>query len=357
MADWRSRAEINGDVVYFQYSSSGIERNVSEVFVWDLDKTYLDTSLDSLGALLRTVIERAFQKKNVPGTNVLLQTLSEEWSLRNQSVCPIFFITASPPQMEERMTEKFSYDRIKPLGCFYKDNLRNLRPKRLWRLTKQVGYKVQALLQLRARLATDVKQVLFGDDSESDAVIYSLYSDICSRRLGAQELRNILRSLYVTSEQVDEILQLQTQVPENDPVQKIYINLAVDTDPEYYLKFGRRTLPTANTFQVAIDLFQDCRMSRDAVLAVAQDLVYNCGYSPDELVTSFEDLIRRKLLSQRSVGELLPFLESKGLFYAGYKPSFEAPHEVRVENGRVLELDGQFEPWVPERVDYFHDYR
>lgn len=357
LADWRSRAQISGDVVYFQYSTQGVEKNVSEVFVWDLDKTYLDTSLDSLWAVLRIAIERAFQKKNIPGTQALLTVLAREWSQQNQNVFPIFFITASPPQMEERMTEKFTYDRIKPLGCFYKDNLRNLHPKRLWRLTKQVGYKVQALLQLRTRLGKDVQQVLFGDDSESDAVIYSLYSDICARRLGAADLRELLRSLWVTGEQIDEILQLQLKVPENDPVQKVYINLAEDTDPEYYLKFGRRTLPTANSFQVAVDLYQDCRLSREGVLAVAQDLVYNFGFTPDELLVSFEDLIRRKVLGARAVSDLLIFFAEKGLFPVSYKPSFHVANETRVENGRVFQLEGHFEPWVPERVDYFHDDR
>ena len=54
---------------------------------------------------------------------------------------------------------------------------------------------------------------------------------------------------------------------------KIYINLAEDTDPEYYLKFGRRTLPVYNTFQTALDLFQDMRIGVESVLQVARDLI------------------------------------------------------------------------------------
>ena len=153
--------------------------------------------------MIHVVIERAQGKKNVPGTKSLLQVLSRCWSEnRGQTRFPLYFISASPPQMEVRIAEKFVFDNIRPFGCFYKDNLRNLTPSRFWRLNKQVGYKLQALLQLRLKLKEKVRQVCFGDDSESDAVIYNLYSDICSRRLGSQDLRNILRYLSVTNEQL-----------------------------------------------------------------------------------------------------------------------------------------------------------
>lgn len=356
--DWKERSQIFDDVVYFRYVTEGIEKNMSEVFVWDLDKTYLDTTIDSLSGLLSTAVERALAKRNVPGTNTLLQVLSRRWlETHGQTRFPIFFISASPPQMEERILEKFALDGIAPLGCFYKDNLRNLRPKRWWRLTKQVGFKLQALLQLRTKLREDVRQVFWGDDSESDAIIYNLYSDVCARRIGTQDLRSVLKNFAVTGEQVDRILMLQSEVPEQDPVEKIYINLAVDTDPDYYLKFGRRTLPTYHTFQVALDLFQDQRLGLDEVYTIAQDMIYNYGYTPEELVRSFDELIRRQVLGERAVASLTAAFIEKGLMPAGFKPSLAPPKEVRVESGRVYELEGHYEPWVPGHIDYVHDYR
>ena len=356
--DWKERSQINDDVVFFPYVEGLIEKNMEEIFVWDLDKTYLDTTIDSLSGLFATAVERAFAKRNVPGTNTLLQVLSKRWlEQHGQTRFPIFFISASPPQMEERILEKFSLDGIRPLGCFYKDNLKNLSPKRWWRLNKQVGYKLQALLQLRIRLRDDVRQVMWGDDSESDAIIYNLYSDVCSRRIGTQDLRSVLKSLGVTNEQVDRILMLQSQIPETDPVEKIYINLAVDTDPDYYLKFGRRTLPTYHTFQVALDLFQDNRLGLDDVFSIAQDMIYNYGYTPEELVRSFDELIRRQILGEKSALLLIPTFIEKGLMPSSFRPSLQPSKEIRVENGRVYELDGHFEPWVQARIDYVHDYR
>lgn len=346
MRDWKTRAEMNGDVVFFPSVQPETERANQEVFIWDLDKTYLDTTIDSLGGLFRAVIERAFSKRNIPGTDTLLRALAQQQEEATGNLLfPIYFITASPPQMEERIAEKFSFDNIRPMGCFYKDNLRNLRPGRFWRLTKQVGYKLQALMQLRLRLHEDVRQVCFGDDSESDAVIYNLYSDICARRLSAGEIRRVLARYFVTGEQVDRILEMQARTPNQDPVQRIYINLATDTDPEYYNRFGRRTLATYNTYQQALDLFQSRRLGLEGVYRVAEDMIQNYDFTPDELTLSLDELIRRGVLRAEAWESIRPFLVERGLIYSGYEPQV-APRK---------ESDIDHEPWQPERVDYIRE--
>lgn len=348
MADWRKSAEINGDVVFFRYAPEGITKGAEEVFVWDLDKTYLDTSIDSLQGLIKTIMEKALNKKNVPGTDTLLRNLAQyRAQTKGTSYFPIYFITASPPQLEDRIAEKLYIDNINPLGCFYKDNLKNITPKRFWRLTKQVGYKLQALMQLRTMLGENVKQICWGDDSESDAIIYNLYSDICSRRLSPNDIRVILEQLYVTGDQVDVILNLQSQVPSHDPIEKIYINLATDTDPEYYLKFGRRTLPTYNTFQVTMDLYQDKKINFEGMGEVIQDMIYNYYYTVEELMTSFDDMIRRSVLNEVTYKDLKEKFIEKGLLHASYEPSHN-----NFDKKLFIE-----EPWVQDHVDYINEYR
>lgn len=358
MADWEMRSEIEGDVVFFRYAGENLERAFSEVYVWDLDKTYLDTSWASVSELWRTVIEKAFQKKNIPGTASLVRALRSDWEdKRGQLAFPIYFITASPPQMEEKITQKLELDEIKPLGAFYKDNLKNWKPSRWWRLTKQVGFKVQALLQLRTRLKEDVRQVLWGDDSESDAVIYSLYSDICSRRHSEKELIDILSNLHVIGEQTETILDLQEQIPVNDPVEKIYINLATDTDPEYYLKFGRRCVPTLNTLQAALDLFQDGRLNVGRILNVAKDMRDNYAITREEMESSIDNLVRRQILGGPAVAAILPELIDQGFLSRDFHPSVEPRNVEESRDGRIYRLEGVHEPWVPEAIDYFHEFR
>lgn len=339
---------ISSDVVFFPYVADAAFRLSDEVFVWDLDKTYLDTSWGGVIELLKVAMERPIEKKNVPGTNALVRGLIDCWvSKHGNRQFPLYFITASPPQMESRIAEKLNYDGIFPLGCFYKDNLQNLRPKRLWRLTKQVGYKVQALLQLRTMLREDVKQVLWGDDSEADAVIYNLYSDICARRLGAEETRAILSHFYVTGEQVDSILYLQSQIPENDPVERIYINLATDTDPEYYLKFGRRTLPTYNSFQIVLDLHQIGKVDLEKVIRVGQDMIHHYGFSPEELAQSFDDLIRRQVLLAPFVDDVKGQLKDAKVLSRDFEPTLPP----------IKSKEEWHEPWVADRIEYCNDYR
>ena len=68
-------------------------------------------------------------------------------------------------------------------------------------------------MQLRLRLGTNVRQILWEMTIETDAVIYSLYSDICSRRIDEKSLVKILRYFHVVGTQVDAILELQTDFP------------------------------------------------------------------------------------------------------------------------------------------------
>ncbi|HMN68794.1 MAG TPA: hypothetical protein PKC28_09685 [Bdellovibrionales bacterium] len=359
MSDWRTRAEITSDVVLFRYAPAAVERETREVYVWDLDKTYLDTAFESLAGLWRTVREKAFQKRNVPGTGTLVRALRDDWQNARQGRkdFPIYFITASPPQLEAKIHDKLAYDGIYPFGLFCKDNLQNVYPKRWWRLTQQVGYKLQALLQLRLHLSEDVRQILWGDDSEADAVIYSIYSDLCARRLEEREARHILRHFKVTGEQVDAILRLLEDVPKQDPVDKIYINLAADTDPDYYLKFGRRILATHDAFQLALDLFQDNRLSGDQVLKVAEDLVQNFGFGVEELENSLDEMIRRPVLADKTVAAVLPILQERRLISPGFRPSVPPKPVISSVGPRIFELEGVTEPWVPEHIDYTRDDR
>ena len=348
MADWRKVSEINGDVVFFEYTDGKVSREAPLVLVWDVDKTYLDTNIASLRGLLRTIQEKAFQKKNIPGTATLVRALKESVAQGGERL-PLYFITASPPQLESKIIGKLSIDGIAPYGAFYKDNLKNLNINRFRRLTQQIGFKLQALLQLRLKLKEDVKQILWGDDSESDALIYSLYSDICADRIQGDELTRVLESLNVLPPQIKTILNLKDDLPINDPVQRIYINLAADTDPDYYIKFGSRTLPTYNSFQIALDLFQDELIKEPALLSIAQVLISSYSFSKEEIFWTVEDLIQRQVLKKDKIEKIVSLLKDHGIFL---------PHfQFTIKTKKTLEINEPLVEWIPQRIDYLNDYR
>ncbi|HEX4925052.1 MAG TPA: phosphatase domain-containing protein [Bdellovibrionales bacterium] len=356
MREWKKRAKIWGDVVAFDYVKSKVALESPLIYVWDIDKTYLDTHFESLRGLWRTALEKAFQKRNVPGANLLVKALNRAHRDASDKPFPIYFISASPPQMERKIREKLALDGITPLGTFFKDNLKNLKPSRWWRLSHHLGYKLQALLELRTQLKADVKQILWGDDSESDAVIYAMYSDICSRRLAGGDLVKILHALRVVGEQIETIFELVDQIPVQDPVGKIYINLAADTDPDYYLKFGRRMVVTSNSFQAALDLYQDGRLNDDEVLSIGQDLLTNYGYTPDELAASLDALVRRQVLGHAAVEKLLPLFHENRLVPAAHRSPPALMKLIQDESGFKRLADVQ-ERWIPEYIDYLRESR
>ena len=59
-----------------------------------------------------------------------------------------------------------------------------------WRsLREHLGYKLGELLESRKTGPAARREVLFGDDWESDPLIYSMYADILAGRLGWDDRR------------------------------------------------------------------------------------------------------------------------------------------------------------------------
>ncbi len=338
------------DVVGFLYESPEKLKSYKQVFIWDLDKTYLDTKWESFRGLIKTIFEKGESKVNVPGTKTLVQGMQEVYGSR----LPIFFVSASPPQLERKIYQKLTTDGIKPLGFISKDNLKNIYPGRFWRLNKQIGYKLQALMELRLRLNPEVQMVCWGDDSESDASIYSLFSDLCGHRMTDKEVRELLKSYSVLDTQIDLILELRDMLDSGDPVQRIYINLADDTDPEYYTKYGRRLFVMEDSFQGAVDLYQYGYLRREHVVTVAKDLMRNFSYSRDQLETSYDNLFRRVRMSHFVHETLTPLLIKEKVLYSEFEPSLPSQPLVLPVDQKAAFVDLHSIPdvWVPDRIDY-----
>jgi hypothetical protein len=77
-------------------------------------------------------------------------------------------------------------------------------------------------------------------------------------------------------------------------------------------------------------------------------MIQNYSYTPEQLALSFDDLVRRHILGETAVSELLPALMEKKILSPDYKPSLQVAKEVSVVDGRIRQLEGQFEPWIQE---------
>jgi len=158
---------------------------------WDLDKTYLDTDTDTLRGLLRIPFERARHKRSLPGVAALIKELRRSGAERGRTTS-VNFVTASPPQIGRAIREKLLLDGIEIDEIRFKNQIQHLVRGHFDALREHVGFKLAELLQSARAGRRDGIELLFGDDWESDPLIYSLYADVIGGRLDLSQLERLL---------------------------------------------------------------------------------------------------------------------------------------------------------------------
>ncbi|TGM82238.1 hypothetical protein EHR01_05505 [Leptospira mtsangambouensis] len=188
----------------------------------DIDQTYLATDIHSGKGKFTAVFETPNQKQALPGMPELYREIRS--SLSN---APLAFISASPHFFRRTMLATIAKDGIqieslhlkylegtikgvfdKVLGTIFNpiEFLQNgFKPA--WSRTKkflgasyqslfdQMSYKLSILLYDRVYLPTEAKEILLGDNTESDYMIFTLYQIICMGKLSGDELEEYLYKL------------------------------------------------------------------------------------------------------------------------------------------------------------------
>src|SRR5438552_1215924 len=149
---------------------------------WDLDKTYLRSEFTTLRQLLRTALERPDQKVDVPGVAELIRALKAAAASRGQTAL-VYFVSASPPQIGKAIRAKLALDGVPYDGIVFKNQLEQLRRGKFRYLREHVGFKLVELLRGHLAVPAETRELCFGDDWESDSLIYSLYADVLAGRL------------------------------------------------------------------------------------------------------------------------------------------------------------------------------
>lgn len=268
------------------------------IYRWDLDKTYLRTEFDTVRQLVRTALEGPRDKRTVPGASALLR------EIRATGPAGVSILSGSPEQMRRVLEAKLRLDGIQWDSFTLKPSLRKLLRGKIRFLKDQVSYKLLALLE--ARLAADPEhdEVLFGDDAEADAFIYSLYADLCAGRVGTETLMAVLERARVYRDEIPRIVRLASRLPRRDAVRRIFIHLDRMSPPEVFAEFGMRVCPFHNYFQPATVLLQDGLLEPPGVLRVAADLVIRHDFGDAALTASVQDLARRRYVG-RAVAQRL----------------------------------------------------
>ena len=158
---------------------------------WDLDKTYLVTDTESLRGLLRIPFERARDKRAFPGVAALVKELRRSAAERGGTTS-VNFVTASPPQIGRAIREKLFLDGIEIDEIRFKNQIHHLVRGHFDALREHIGFKLSELLESSRAGRRDGEELLFGDDWDSDPLIYSMYADAIEGRLPWSRLEGLL---------------------------------------------------------------------------------------------------------------------------------------------------------------------
>lgn len=314
--------------------------SVRRIYRWDLDKTYLQTEFDTLRQLVRTAFQKAHEKKAVPGAAALIRELRASGDSR------LCIVSGSPTQMRAVLMEKLKLDGVEFDELVLKDNLRNLVRGRFKAMRGQVGYKLPVLLESRSRAPVDAEEVLFGDDAEADAFIYSLYADMVARRVSEPVVYRVLEAAEVYPDDIERVMKQWKELPQADPVRRIFINLDRLTPPAAFAHYGPRVVPIFNYFQAALVLMGDKHLTAPQVLKVMIELVQTSGYNLLTLSNSFQDLLRRGFPIADIAQSLTEALQGPAAMLQIVRP---IPDIIAALSKRVVSLGAQ--PPLPKARD------
>ncbi len=297
--------DISKSIIKLPHAAKELNPDYSGyVVISDIDKTYLATQIDSIGGLLKTAFETAESKDTVPGFSIVLRALRRGGGIQPQEN-PLFFVSASPPQMRQTLLSKMQIDGVEHNGIVFKDQLVHVRNRAFKKLKEQIGYKLEALLALWAYIPKGAKLILFGDDSESDPAIYSLFSDVLSDRARGPVLDELLQFLGVFPEERRRIVGLSNDIQgQFDPIDMIFINLVSGINPNFYSKFGPQLFATENSMQVALALFERGLIRERAVKSIGRELLLYYDYSPQGILDSLKSGALRGLYGIETLRKL-----------------------------------------------------
>jgi hypothetical protein len=321
------------------------------VFRWDLDKTYLRTEFDTVKDLLRSALEKPGDKRAVPGAPAILRALRAAGGPAHR----ICIVSGSPRQMRRVLEAKLRLDGIEFDEFVLKDNLKNALRGRFRAMREQVQYKLPALLRSRIGTGGAADETLFGDDAESDAVIYSMYADLCAGRVARGELERVLDVVHAYPDNRAEALDLAARLPRGGVVRRIVIHLDRRSPTARFDRFGPRVVPIYNYFQGALVLYGDGQLGARDVLGVAREMIASGDYALTQLANSLQDLMLRGRLrpdvALKLAQECLALVDVTAGAWSDLPPKDEIAEAFL---GRVRAMGGAagMPPPEPARLDY-----
>jgi len=263
------------------------------IHVWDVDKTYLDTDLSTIWGMLRIPLEMAIDKRTIPGAVAVLREC-RRGSGRQPRHVPLYFVSASPPQLEGVIRRRMLIDGVEPDGFVFKDQLALALRGRIRQLRTQVEYKLSALWSLIARFPPRAKLVLVGDDWESDALVFARLAAAQRGGLAEGALADALGEAGV--EHVAGLLDAARAAAGRARVDLACVLLTRGRDPGAFEAFGPTVRAARDALQLAAVLLAAGLIAVDGVGRIARHLADASSWRRQDVAASLDDLASRRLV-------------------------------------------------------------
>lgn len=213
------------------------------IIISDIDKTFLNTKFEDRQGLMETLLERIENKKPIPGMDEFFRKLK---SLDY----PLLFISASPTFFRRVLEGVFKRFQIPIEGLYLKklsepvsnistkifqvvanlnyyisqglDEMLNRSLKflnsTLQSFVDQTAYKLKVLLKIRRMQPSFAKEILIGDNTESDFLVFILYQILLLEMIPQNDIVEFLYHLRFKEKEIfsrDLAFQVQQLVKEN----------------------------------------------------------------------------------------------------------------------------------------------
>ncbi len=278
----------------------------------DIDLTYLDTHFVHKRDMIKLLRQKAADRKTLPAMEKVYAALRAGASGKENR--PLIFVSGSPRFFKRVLEAKMTLDGVDQNGVMLKafeeiagTQLVNLDPNRIVpALKEQVGYKLGHLLRGRLELPTQATEILMGDDSEADFVVYAIYHGLMSGTLDGETATKELLRGGVDATQATELITLAAKVRATlggfRPVKAIYINLTGSPNEKLKVK----DWPVAGLLRehqgawpLILDLYEEGLVSKESVATVKARLV-ELGASPSALDDAAKAAVKKGFLDAKS---------------------------------------------------------
>ena len=264
------------------------------IYRWDLDRTYLETEINSTRGLIKAAFERAEDKRAVPGAPPLVRGL-----LSADPEARFFVLSGSPRQMKGVISRKLALDGLRVDRLVLKDNLRNFYRGRLRAIRGQLAYKLPELILDRTQRPVDATETLFGDDCEVDPVIYTVYSELVAGRIDKNALIAVLTREGAYPDDIKRALRALSHLDHAEAVEDIFIRIDRGIPITLYDALGPKVHAVSSWWQAALVLYERERLPLDSVAEVAS--ACQLMDRPSFLVELAQDAVRRGMVQASTV--------------------------------------------------------